>query len=404
MMSRRESLMAMAAAPVSFEAGAAAAQSASRPLTRGDFDVSGAYLNNASMHPMPLKSAAAIRAATASRIDPTIALPSPDARGLFAKLINATPPEIAAAPSTTYGENFVVETLGLKQPGAGRKIVTDVLHFDGSLYMYQELAKRGVAVAVTPMTSAGTIDINQFESSLGGNTALVAISLVSMVNGFQHDLRAVCDIAHRKGALVYVDAIQGAGAVPIDVRACGVDFLAASTFKWLMGDFGFGFLYVREDLLPRLQRAEFGFRQFRSFDYHLFPTDPPGDAPYLAVPENRTAAGYFEIGTVGLAAKCAAATSIDMILAMGVDEIQRRRQPLIERLRVELSKRYLPLTPQGSSSPIIAFGLQNAEAKLNKRLASAGVTIALYEDRFRISPSVYNSQNDIERVLDVLLS
>jgi selenocysteine lyase/cysteine desulfurase len=373
-------------------------------LTRGDFDVSGTYFNAASMHPMPLKSAAAIRAFTASRVDPTIDQPSPDARGLFARLINANPAEIAYVPSTTYGENFVLETLDLKRPAAGRKIVTDVLHFDGSLYMYQELAKRGVSVAVLPMTTEGRIDLNRLESSLDARNQLVAISLVSMVNGFEHDLRTVCDIAHRKGALVYADAVQGAGAVPIDVRASGVDFLACSTFKWLMGDFGFGFLYVRQDLLPHLQRSEFGFRQFRSFEYHLFPTDPPSSKPYVAVPEDGTATGYFEIGTLGSPGRCAAAASIEAILATGVVEIQRRRQPLIERLRTQLSTRYKPLTPTDSTSSIIAFALDDAEQKLQAPLESESITIALYKDRFRISPSVYNTQNDVTRLLDVLLA
>ena len=71
-------------------------------------------------------------------------------------------------------------------------------------------------------------------------TKLVAVSLVSMINGFQHDLKALCDIAHSRGALVYADIIQGAGAVPIDVHAWGVDFCACATYKWLMGDFGVG--------------------------------------------------------------------------------------------------------------------------------------------------------------------
>ena len=411
MISRRETLLSMAGAPAALAAGAASAQAptpeAVRPLSRADFEVSGAYFNNASMHPIPLKSAAAIRAFTASRIDPTIDLPSPDARGLFATLINATPAEIAFIPSTTYGENLVLDTLGLKQTAASSRIVTDVLHFDGSLYMYQELARRGLDVAVLKMTADGRVDLNQLESALGGDrsgTQLVAISLVSMVNGFEHDLRAVCEIAHRKGALVYVDAIQAAGAVPIDVRASGVDFLAAGTFKWLMGDFGFGFLYVRKDVLTRLRRDEFGFRQFGDFNYHLFATDPPSTKPFDVAPDNNTATGYFEIGTLGLAAKCAAATSIEALLATGVEEIQRRRQPLIETIRSQLTKRYQPLTPSDSKSSIISFALKDADAKLTTRLKTTGVTIALYSDRFRISPSVYNSQGDVERMLDVLLS
>ena len=75
-----------------------------------------------------------------------------------------------------------------------------------------------------------------------------------MHNGFQHDLKAVCDLAHAHGAYVYADIIQGVGASPLDVRATGLDFAASATYKWLMGDFGLGFLFVREDLLGTVVR------------------------------------------------------------------------------------------------------------------------------------------------------
>ena len=91
-----------------------------------------------------------------------------------------------------------------------------------------------------------------------------------MYNGFQHDLKAVCDLAHAHGAYVYADIIQAAGAVPIDVRASGVDFAAAATYKWLMGDFGLGFLYVREDLLDAvIQRPHWSYRSAADVDIHL---------------------------------------------------------------------------------------------------------------------------------------
>ena len=93
------------------------------------------------------------------------------------------------------------------------------------------------------------IDPADMERVVDRKTRLVAVSLVSWYNGFQHDLKRVCDLAHAHGAYVYADIVQAAGNTPIDVRASGVDFCACSSFKWLMGDFGLGFLYVREALL-----------------------------------------------------------------------------------------------------------------------------------------------------------
>jgi len=408
MVSRRGSLTALAAAPFAVWAARGAAQAGApevRPSVgafKGNFSLTGVYLNAAYTHPLPLDAAAAMRAWASERTDPGAKhTPPVDAKPLFAKLINAEPDEIAAIPSTSYGESFVLGALGLRDGGKG-KIVTDILHFDGSLYTYGELKKRGVGLAVLPMTPQGRIDMNRLEAAVDGDTRLVSISLVSMINGFEHDLKQVCEIAHRKGAKVFVDAIQGAGAVPIDVKTSGVDFLACSTFKWLMGDFGYGFLYVRKDLLPTLKRPEFGYHQPRDLDYHAFPGDKPGPVLFEAWPEDATAAGYFEVGSLGTAAEVAAAVSLTNILARGVDDIQSARQPLIERLRTALTGPYQPLTPPDSRSGIIAFSLPNARELLHPRLLAAGVNIQVYPHRFRISPSVYNTEGDVDHLLEVL--
>ncbi|MEJ0057504.1 MAG: aminotransferase class V-fold PLP-dependent enzyme [Bacteroidota bacterium] len=100
--------------------------------------------------------------------------------------------------------------------------------------MYGQLAKQGLDVHVV-RDRDNKINLKDLDAAITPGTTLVALSLVSTVNGFQHDLKAICDIAHSRGALVYADIIQAAGAVPIDVRATGVDFCACASYKWLMG-------------------------------------------------------------------------------------------------------------------------------------------------------------------------
>jgi selenocysteine lyase/cysteine desulfurase len=409
MVSRRTSLKALLASPwLGLRGGgeAQAAPSIAAASFKADpgasFQLDGVYLNAAYTHPMPLNAAAAVREYLVGRSDPARRKPAGNtANALFAQLVNASPDEIAGVPSTSYAESFVIGALGLQGDRRAR-IVTDILHFDGSLYSYGELARQGSPVTVLPMTPGGRIDMNRLEAAVDRQTRLVAISLVSMVNGFEHDLKTVCDIAHRLGAHVYVDAIQAAGAVPIDVKASGVDFLACSTFKWLMGDFGYGFLYVRQDLIPKLRRTEFGYHQPARIAYHAFPGDPPGAALFEASPDEVTAAGRFEVGSLGTAAEVAAGVSLQNILDLGVDEIQRRRQPLIERLRRDLSGAYAPLTPPDSRSGIITFVARDAAAGLRPRLKEAGVNLQVYENRFRVSPSVYNTMADVERAIEVL--
>jgi selenocysteine lyase/cysteine desulfurase len=411
MVTRRDSLTAFAAASLAGLASGASAQSRREPAPlppqvtpapRDNFKITGTFINAAYTHPLPLDAAVAAREYLAGRCDPGLrGGRRRDANALFAQLINAKPSEIAGIPSTSYGESFVAGALGLFEDTKA-KIVSDILHFDGALYMYGELAKRGNPFTILPMTKDGRIDMNALEKAVTPGTKLVAVSAVSMVNGFQHDLKTVCEIAHRRGAHVFVDAIQGAGAVPIDVKATGVDFLACSSFKWLQGDFGYGFLYAREDLLPILRRAQYGYHQPKTLAYHALPGDPPGKALFEATPNNASAAGYFEVGSMGTAAEVAVAVSLQNLLNTGVANIQKTRQPLMDKMYEKLGAKYEPLTPKGSTSSIMAWSLPDANTVLGAKIREAGINIQLYKTRFRVSPSIYNTMDDIDKLIGVL--
>jgi selenocysteine lyase/cysteine desulfurase len=317
-------------------------------------------------------------------------------KDLFAKLINAKAAEIAFVPSTTVGENLVANSLNL--PRTGGNVVTDALHFEGSLYQYGELAKQGLELRIARPDKNWRINLDALDRLIDRKTKLVAVSLVSMINGFQHDLKALCDLAHSRRAKVYADAVQAVGAVPVDVRASGIDFLACSSYKWLMGDMGLGFLYVREDLLDGLPRTQYGFRQLARMEYHAFPYDPPGDAvmDWTASP---TAGGHFEVGTVANTTAACLSHSLDYIMQVGVANIQAHRLPMIRRLQNELPRvGFQPMTPADSVSPILTFSKDDMRP-LAAKLRQAKIDVAVYPHRLRISPSVYNDQSDIDKLL-----
>lgn len=410
MVTRRDSLTALAAASLAGLASGASAQPRNpsaappqvTPLPRDNFKITGTFINAAYTHPLPLDAAAAEREYVTGRIDPGLRGGGRrNANALFAKLINANPNEIAGIPSTSFGESFVAGVMGLyNDPKAG--IVSDILHFEGGLYTYGELAKKGNPFTIVPATKDGRIDMNLMEKAIVPGTKLVAVSFVSWINGFEHDLKTVCELAHRKGAKVYVDAIQGLGATPLDVKATGVDFLASSSFKWLQGDMGYGFLYVREDLLPMLKRAQYGYNQMKTYAYHAFPGDTPGSALFEAEPDNASAPGFFQIGTMGAAAQVAVAVSLQNILNMGVENIQKTRQPLMDRMYEKLGAKYEPMTPRGSKTSIMTFAAPDARKTLSPKLAEAGVNVQVYGSRFRVSPSIYNTMADIDKLIGVL--
>lgn len=382
---------------------AATAAASGRLPDRASFPFQGVYLDAAFTHPLGGFAAAAAAAYTeARRRDPQAVGPRANPRRQaverFAGLVGVDPIDIAVVPSTLDGENLIAASLGIG-PGAG--VVTDALHYDASLALYGELARRGAPLAVAAPRD-GSVDLADLRGRLTRDTRLIAVSLVSSATGFQHDLAELCSLAHARGVLVYADIVQAAGAVPLDLKASGVDFAACGTYKWLMGDFGAAFLYVRPDRLDRLTRVHVGWRQLRGQASHVLPFEPPGP-PLGAYDLAGGAAGLFEISTPAWGALAVAAASIAHIQDLGMEAISSHRRPLIARLRDALARPdFIPLTPPDAQGPILAYAVRDAAQRFDARLAAAGVRISTYAHRIRISPSIYNDLDDVERLIDIL--
>ena len=369
-------------------AGAAAASSAATLANlaeaRADFPWASreTYLNTATEHPLSIQTAAAMQEYLHALVH------GPDSardkfengqlmttnRKLFAQLINAKPNEIAFAPSTQTAENIVLE--GLEVMTGGGNVVTNDLHYGGSLVNYRARQKAGLDTRIIGHKDY-VMDFADLERAVDRKTRLIAIAIVSNVNGYVHEIRRIADLAHAHGAYVYVDAIQAAGAIPIDVQAMGIDFLACSAYKWLMGG-RFGYLYVREDLQGSVLKPKlFGGR---------------------STPQS---ASRYEISTVSHLGCVCQAQALAYIHRCGVDRIRAHTRPLVERLQKELpSLGYPSITPPKTDSPIVSFTVKNVaatKAKLQK--AKVVVTIGA---NMRVSPSVFNDMADIDRLLTAL--
>jgi selenocysteine lyase/cysteine desulfurase len=382
---------------------------------KSDFTIADgySYLNGAFSHPMPRVSADAYHQAVERRTTlappgvpfvfmnpPPDTTPMPvDPRDAFAALINAKREEISYIPNTSTGENLIVEALGITRFDSN--VVTDALHFEGALLHLLELRKQGLDLRLV-MPREGRIDMRDLERVVDGKTRLIEVSLVSMYNGFQHDLKAVCDLAHAHGAYVYADIIQGAGAVPLDVRATGLDFAATATYKWLMGDFGLGFLFVREELLGSvIQRTHWSYESAQDTAIHLSPLDPQSSTPLTWTPGNG-ATSYFQLGTMANGVAAALRGSLPYIRQLGVENIQAWRQPMLRKLQAEMPRLgFAAQTPSDSTSPIVTFAHKDAGA-IKKRLQAARVSVTIAPYYMRIAPSIYNDMHDIDRLLEAL--
>lgn len=366
------------------------------------------YLNSGAIHPVGTFTANAMK----SLIDYRAfgpgegradfgAAKQEDLKKKFGALINASANEIAFTANTTDGENIVVMGLfgAMGEPkgsplqnAAKPNIVIDELHFTSSLYMYKELQKKGVELRIVKHKN-WAIDPEDMAKAIDRNTKLVSLAMVSNVNGFMHDVKAVSSIAHARGALVFADIIQAVGAVPVDVKALGIDFAAAGTYKWLMGERGIGFLYVREDLQGTvLPTTRYGHRQVSNFNRAELTWEPlPGAARY-------------ETGGIPVILAAGVNAGIDYVNKLGLANIRTHAKQLTDRLQKELPPLgYKSLTPIDTQTPILAFELKDTAAATKMLQAGHVVgTVVANENRLRLSVSVFNTHDDIDKAVAVL--
>ena len=333
-----------------------------------------------------------------------------EVKPMFARLVNAKPSEIGLCASTTIGENIILNGMDL----AGGNIVTNDLHYTASLANYATRKKSGLDVR-TVKHRDWHIDLRDMERAVDRKTKLIAVSLVSSVNGHVENIKALSELAHTHGAYLFADIIQGAGAMPIDVKAMGIDMASCAMYKWLQGEHGWGFMYIREDLIGSIVKPT-ELTGHPDFNYRPWVASPKqGEPEIINHPGSGIAA--FECGTPSVITYAGQYESFKYIDRLGVPAIQAHAQTLIRRLRKELPALGLtPITPADAGSPIITFlckdanvirrKIQQAEragkAKISLTGPNSALTVGRFGNHVRFSVSVFNNQSDIDRIMEVL--
>lgn len=320
------------------------------------------------------------------------------ARELFARLINAKPSEIAFVICTKAGEAAVINGLGIQSSGGN--IVTNDLHYAGSIHDYIGRRKAGMDIRIVKHRD-WRIDLQDMEKAMDKRTKLVSITLVSNVNGWVEEAKAISNLAHAHGAYVYADIIQAAGSVPVDVKALGLDFAACSNYKWLHGARGSGYLYVREDLQGGAVK-DLSFPGYVHFNYAPWVPQREGAADDFPF-EGPKGAQRYEAGNVSYVAYAGQSEALKRILAIGVNNIYAYTKPMCDRLKKELPPLgYKLITPSAAASSIVTVQSSNLKATQEKlRKANVQVTTT-GANRIRISPALYNNMEDIDRLLKAL--
>lgn len=300
-------------------------------------------------------------------------------REKVARLIGAQPHEIAIAPSVSLALSEIATGLDL---GERNRVVLADMDFPTLAYQWLAKQRLGMDVAFVESPDRITLPAERFAKAIDERTGLVATSRVFYLSGYIQDVHTLAETAHRQGALLLVDDYQGTGQVPLDVKALDVDFLVTGTLKWLMGGPGVAFIYVREELIPRLQPTITGW--FGSRDQFQFRTT---DFAY------REDAARLEAGTPPMAAIYAASAGLDIVLEIGVERIRERTRWLADDLvhRVREHGWELRSPSDGSQrSSIVLLAIEQPE-EIVHGLTERGIIVDSRPGLLRISPSFYNT-------------
>lgn len=309
-------------------------------------------------------------------------------RSAAARLISAQPSEIALVKNTSEGIATIAMGIDWKP---GDRIVGFREEFPANLYPWRRLEAKGVEV-----TWLSVFDpLDRIDAACRG-ARLLSISFVGFLNGYRAPVREIGEICRRHGCIYFVDAIQGLGAFPLDVRESHIDALAADGHKWLLGPEGCGVLYISEALQERVEPVEFGWTNVASYNDY-------GSRDMTL----RRDAGRYECGTLNTIGCFGLRASLELLLEAGVERIAPAVQALGDQIAAGVeAKGYEvlggPRTP-ATSAGIVSFRKPGHEAvEIVTRLRERGVTAAPRAGWVRTSPHFYIASEDIARMLEAL--
>ena len=327
------------------------------------------------------------------------------AREGFAALMGVRPAEVAAARNVSDGINAVAWALDWAE--GDNAVVCLGLEHPNNVYPWLRLRRRGVELRAVPARD-GRLDHGAMAAAMDARTRLVSCASVSFAPGFRADLSRIGAAARRHGALFLVDGVQSAGILRHDLQAEGVDAFATSTSKGLLGLYGFGFLFVSERWIDRLEPA------YLSRPAVAAESD---DASALGPLDYRLrpGAGRFEVGSHNLAGAYAAAAALDLLARAGAEAVERRALAVAARLREGLAALGLGDVQRGppeALSHLVTAGPLDAGghgvtttpwvARASEALTEARVAHTVRRGQLRFGAHAYNTEADAEIAVRVV--
>ena len=360
------------------------------PVTKSDV-----YLNHAAVSPFSFNVIKAIneflvmRSQNGVDVYAFVVEKKQELKKNLSKLINSNPENIAIIGNTSEGLNWLVNSLSWN---AGDRILLTDYEFPSNVYPFLNLKRYGVEVDFVKNRD-GKIYIEDIESKISPQTRIVSISFVEFLNGFRNNLKEIGKICKNKNIIFSVDAIQGVGALPLDVQSCNIDFISNGGHKWLMGPQGCGFMYIAPTLHKNLHPAFAGWLSVEdSWNFLDYKLDFIEDAC------------RYEIGTANALGIIGCKASTDLLVEVGTENIEKHLFSLGDYLIESLKN--IDMIYNGSlsleeRSGIYSFNYKDTEVlkDLHQYLSTNKIHVSYRNGALRISPHFYNDKDDIDNFI-----
>jgi cysteine desulfurase/selenocysteine lyase len=318
-------------------------------------------------------------------------------RNSLAKLIGGAAEEIAITTGTSSGLAAVAAGLEWK---SGDEVLIARGEFPAhfTTWLPMQVAGKLKVIVVEPRERFVTAD--DFIARIGPRTRLVSTSLVRFDDGVRFDAAKIARACHAAGALLLLDVAQCVGAMPMDVRALGADFLTASGYKWLLSPYGTGFFWARQELIEQMRVGPFYWMALEDAEqFHTLSTGVYNLAKGARRWDSPETASFFNLAAMD--------ASLALLLRVGVETVWDHARRLIAMMIERLPRdRYVLASPASAddrgSYACVAARKPEMSGQMFERLRAAQVHVSLREGALRISPHLYNSERDIDRLLAVL--
>jgi len=351
------------------------------------------YLNHAATGPLsqPLLDTLNefFRERSEGNIDdyPSFVQVTEETKNMLTPWMNTERERIAFADNTTSGLNLIAQGLKWEK---GDEIILNDIEFPANIYPFLNLEKKGVKIRFVK-SHEGIVNAEDIIENITRKTKLVSVSMVQFLSGYRIDLQKLGSVCKSEDIILCVDAIQGMGALTLDVKKSNVSFLSCGTQKWMLGLQGLSFIYVSEALQNKIEPVYVGWLGVNDgwnlLDYNLSLKD---------------SAERFQPGSLNSSGIYALNASLGLFRDFGLDEVEKSVISNSKTLIAELMKiGFNPLLSgldEKYLSGIVSFRHKNAYSVLEV-LRHKGIEIAVREGIIRASPHFYNDENDIERLI-----